>query len=386
MKGWIEFHMKLRNDCHKRNVAILRTTAIDPEPRVEKTAKWLQKAGFRVTIFGWDREGTSKSKDIINGITIERSKFKGKYGAGLANLLGMVQFNLHIIKRLFEEKPIIVHACDLDTLVPALIYCKIAKKKLVYDIFDFYAESRYVGRFKELIRQFERWCCNKCDSIIIVHEKRIEQLEPVSDSTRTKISVIYNTPDEIENINPNIASNYFCYVGVLHPDRGIKHVINVVKHVPTIRFIYAGFGPLENELIRISSGAENIIFLGRINYQTALELEEGALAIIAFYDASMGGNNLYAAPNKLFEALMLGKPLITSEGTLLADIVKTENIGYVVPFGNEELLRNTLLSIINNPEDAKLKGKRARELYDNKYSAKIAKERLLEIYSKMSQS
>ena len=82
MKGWIEFHMKLRNDCHKRNVAILRTTAIDPEPRVEKTAKWLQKAGFRVTIFGWDREGTSKSKDI-NDITIERSKFKGKYGDGL---------------------------------------------------------------------------------------------------------------------------------------------------------------------------------------------------------------------------------------------------------------------------------------------------------------
>ncbi len=372
------------NDRSNRKICILRTTAIDPEPRVEKTAKWLQENGFTVIIMGWDREGTSPSREIINGITIERSKFKGKYGAGLANLLGMVQFNLHIIKRLFEEKPIIVHACDLDTLVPALIYCKIAKKKLVYDIFDFYAESRYVGRFKELIRQFERWCCNKCDSIIIVHEKRIEQLEPVPDSTRKKITVLYNTPNEIKVNVADVKSNYFCYVGVLHPDRGIKNVINVVKQIPTIRFIYAGYGPLENELALLSSNVTNIEFMGRVDYDTALRLEAGALAIIAFYDSSLGGNNLYAAPNKLFEALMLGKPLITSEGTLLADIVKSEDIGYVIPFGDEDLLGKTLLHIVQNPIEIEQKGKRARYLYEIKYSAEIAKERLLGIYNKIT--
>ena len=64
-------------------MAILRTTAIDPEPRVEKTAKWLQKLVLESPYLA-GTEGTSKSKDI-NGITIERSKFKGKYGAGLAN-------------------------------------------------------------------------------------------------------------------------------------------------------------------------------------------------------------------------------------------------------------------------------------------------------------
>ncbi|NLG33360.1 MAG: glycosyltransferase family 4 protein, partial [Syntrophomonadaceae bacterium] len=174
--------------------------------------------------------------------------------------------------------------------------------------------------------------------------------------------------------------NYFCYVGVLHPDRGIEHVIKVIKQIPTVRFIYAGYGPLENELGLLSSNVTNIEFMGRIDYDTALRLEAGALAIVAFYNSALGGNNLYAAPNKLFEALMLGKPLITSEGTLLADIVKSEDIGYVIPFGDEELLDKTLLHIVNNPIEAEQKGKRARYLYDIKYSAGIAKKRLLDIY------
>ena len=61
-------------------------------------------------------------------------------------------------------------------LVPALTYCKIKRKKLVYDIFDFYAESRYVGKLKRPISQLKDGHA-KCDSVIIVHEKRIEQLE-----------------------------------------------------------------------------------------------------------------------------------------------------------------------------------------------------------------
>ena len=40
------------------------------------------RSWYRVTVAGWDREGTSKSKEVINGIMIERSRL-GKYEEGL---------------------------------------------------------------------------------------------------------------------------------------------------------------------------------------------------------------------------------------------------------------------------------------------------------------
>ncbi len=371
---------KARNNCDT-NVCILRSTAINPEPRVEKIAKWLQEVGFSVTVLGWDREGTSNPKDIINGIVIKRCRFKGQYGGALKNLFGFVQFSVYILGNLFRSNPQFVHACDFDTIFPALIYCTLTKKKIVYDIFDFYSESRRVGKLKGTITYLEKWACTKCDRIIIVHEKRIEQLEPISKSLRKKVDVIYNTPEEISVKHSDLDYRYFCYVGVLHPDRGIKNAMKAITGIPSIKLIYAGYGPLEEELKKLSLNAPNIKFIGRIDYDATLQLEGEALAIIAFYDSRSSGNNLYAAPNKLFEACMLAKPIITSTGTLLADIVETNDIGYVVPFGDDDSLRKIFLHIVDNPLEAKEKGKRARNLYDSKYSAVIAKTRLLGIYN-----
>jgi hypothetical protein len=48
------------------------------------------------------------------------------------------------------------------------------------------------------------------------------------------------------------------------------------------------------------------------------------------------------------------------------------------------LLGKTLLHIVQNPIEIEQKGKRARYLYEIKYSAEIAKERLLGIYNKIT--
>lgn len=367
-----------------QKVIIVRTTAVDPDPRVMKTAFWLSEAGHNVRVIAWDREGTGSPIEMAKEVTVERCRFKGSHGAGIKNISGITSFNSYVLRRLFKLRPDIVHACDLDTLLPALIYKKIKGKKVVYDIFDFYSESRQVGRLKRIINKLERWALTKCDRIIIVHEKRIEQLEPIADSVRKKIAVIYNTPEEKPIKTDEIKFPYICYVGVLHPDRGIEYIIKVINQIPEIRFQYAGYGPLEEELALLSSNVGNVRFSGRVDYDTALQLEGGAMAIIAFYDPRAGGNNLYAAPNKLFEALMLGKPLITSEGTLLADIVKSADIGYVIPFGDENALRDTLIHIKDNPLEAGQKGQRARYLYETQYSAEIAKKRLWKIYSDLT--
>ena len=55
-------------------------------------------------------------------------------------------------------RPKVVHACDLDVILPCYVYKKIFRKKLVFDIFDRYAMVFIPPRYKTLIqfREFDR--------------------------------------------------------------------------------------------------------------------------------------------------------------------------------------------------------------------------------------
>lgn len=90
--------------------------------------------------------------------------------------------------------------------------------------------------------------------------------------------------------------------------------------------------------------------------------------------------NRYASPNKLFEAMMCHKPIIVNDGTSMADIVRRENCGIVVPYGDVNELKNAILKLKNNPQLYGRLGVNGRNAYDTKYSWKIMEQRLLDVY------
>lgn len=366
----------------KRTVYVIRSTAVDPDPRVLKAARWISELGYLVRVIGWDREYRSVSEEYMEGIKIERIKIRSKYGAGMKNIFQLILFNIVVLFKLLKEKPDVVHACDLDTVLPAIFLKKFMKRKLVYDIFDFYADSRRVGYLDSGFRWLENWVIRQSDLVIIAHEERVNQLGYLPDHIKEKIITIYNTPEinkEYEEEDNKDVLPYFAYVGVLTPDRGLSFVIKAMDSIHDTELRVAGFGPLEEELQKAVEVSHNISFLGRISYNDALLIQGKALAIIALYDPSIP-NNKYAAPNKLYEAAMLGKPIITSAGTLMDSIIEKERIGYVVPYGDTEELKKVFMKIINEPLQSKEMGQRGKRLYEQVYSASSMKIRLQQRY------
>ena len=66
-------------------------------------------------------------------------------------------------------------------------------------------------------------------------------------------------------------------------------------------------------------------------------------------------NNIYASPNKIWEASILGVPLIINSEVKVSQIVKNENLGIVINYNasNDEILKqinNTIINYDNNPE------------------------------------
>src|SRR5947208_3576418 len=138
----------------------------------------------------------------------------------------------------------------------------------------------------------------------------------------------------------------------------------------------------EAELANAIESSHAAIFLGTISYDEVLDQTAGCQVVAALYDPAVP-NNRFAAPNKLFEAMMFEKPVLVSEGTLAADIVREVGCGIVVPYGDREALKRALEKLMLSSEEASAMGARGRAAFEQRYNWKAMEPILLRLYREL---
>lgn len=359
-------------------VVLIRSLHCDPEPRVERVINVLRNLACKYTVLAWDRMKKSLPFETKERGQYIRSQIPAQYGSGLRNIIPMMKWQLWVLTELYRIRPTVIHACDLDALIPALIYSKTVRVPLVYDIFDFFAHSRSTAWLAPLFCLTERLLARLANKIIVAHEERINQLG--GNFPSEKVLVIYNTPIDFKvNSITNSGDLYFSHVGNLGRDRGLDHICLAFENVESCRLLIGGYGELENLVKKFADKVSNIEFLGRLNHRQALEVQGKSVCIIALYDPKIPNNKL-AAPNKYYEALMLGIPIITNEGTILAEEVKREKVGVCIQYGSVEQLILAINRLVSNLKEVREMGQRARKLYENKYFPEKMDQRLELMY------
>ena len=169
---------------------------------------------------------------------------------------------------------------------------------------------------------------------------------------------------------------------MLARDRGLDTLIKAVWGLVDVELIIAGFGELNNVFSKINKWKNNIRFLGRVAYNDVLKLTASSDCIVALYDPRIP-NNVFASPNKLFEAMMCAKPIIVNHGTNAASIVLKEKCGLVVSYGDYKDLRNAIMKLKADPLLKEELGKNGRHAYEQKYSWKLMEAKLLRIYNSL---
>jgi len=259
---------------------------------------------------------------------------------------------------------------------------------VIYDIFDFYADHlRSTPQWiKKIVRFAETRCIDWVDGVILVDEVRLEQ---ISGSNPKRQIVVYNTPQDVsqqlgERVDKENERKFsIVYVGLLQAERGIQEVVEVMKRHPEWTLDLAGFGGDEDSLREVADGVGNVRCLGRISYSCALELSSKADVLFATYDPAIP-NHRYASPNKVFEAMMLGVPILVARGTNVDMIVEKHKCGLVVDFGDVDQLDTALTTLGDTPELRSWLGSNGR--CENVYSWDKMESRLLDFYSSISSS
>ena len=373
-----------------KHVLMLRSNPVDPDPRVEKEADALLESGYPVDVFCWDRGSShaverSVKKTDHGEFTLYRAGIPAAFSAGFRkNLKPLLKFQFAILKYLKAKRKdySVVHACDFDTALAGFIGYSRKTCKFVYDIFDYYADAFSVPQaLKKIVIALDTFVINHSDAVLICSEKRREQL---GNAAPKRLAVIHNSPSLYKGAGKDRSKKKrdkyrIAYIGILSDGRMIPELLEIVSRHKDYELHIAGFGKFETLVREYAERCDNITFFGRTEYSQTLEIESESDIMLAIYDPAVP-NHSYAAPNKFYEALMLGKPLVMCRGTGFSDLVEEQNFGVCIDY-TEESLEEGLNKIVEGFDKYDAQGEFEKAIFMKDYSWDKMAERLAELYS-----
>lgn len=353
-------------------ILLIRSNDIFSDPRAMKYVRYFDQKNIEYKLLGWNRD---KVSTIDNKRGIYFNKKAGYNVGGLKAVFNRVRWIIFVLKTLLfklRADKIIIHACDLDAAFPAVVFKILTKRKVqvIFDIFDWYSDTLY-NQKKYILNAFvfmERLTIKYSDYYILCEEERINQIPYQLDET--KILILPNIPyfDKVDflSVTPDYSFDNdkitFSYVGVFSEERCIHEIINIAKS-GYINLLIAGFGNtnIEHELSQINS--LNIKYFGKVNYQIGLNIMFNSDIIYAMY-AKTNPNHIYAAPNKFYEAMLLGKAIFSTRGIIIQNKISKWKTG-VCADDNYIDIKNQILGL--NKDEIEKMGLRAYQLWIDKY-------------------
>lgn len=343
------------------------------DSRVNKYHNYYERAGIDYTIVGWDRKCEGLQREHYAFFRYQAGEAVGGMKA-VRNHFKWMRFVYQYLKQ--HRDVTTIHACDLNSAFPAALFKVLHKRDvtLIFDACDWFSAnfSRY-KKLQTVFKWMEHFTCKYADELIICEPERKVQ---IPFKLRKDPLVMQNIPEidmneitaaqekyKFDNDNPTLA-----YMGGFPLSRFLMELLTLAETEP-FNLLIAGYG---NKTIMQKceelNARDNVKYFGRVNMVDGLNMENAADVVYAMY-CKVDPNNVYAAPNKYYEAMLLGKPLITTKGTIPGDKVVHNKTGWAVEEDIEEM-RHLVRNL--DKEDIKEKGKNALALWENQYKNRLS--------------
>lgn len=260
-------------------------------------------------------------------------------------------------------------------------------KKIIYDVHEDLPRQilskYYIPKFIRksialIVELYENSVSKKLSQIITATsgiENRFKEINPHSVAINN-----YPRLDELVGLNNNPNKiNSVCYVGGITRIRGAKKMILAMKNLKTRLIIAGEFGEkdLEEELKK-THGWESVDYVGFVDRKKTSQIMVNSLAgLVVFLPEP---NHINAQPNKIFEYMSAGIPVIASNFKLWKEIIEQNNCGICVDPLDPKQIADAINWLFENPEKAKEMGKNGQRLVKEKYNWNREEIKLLKIY------
>lgn len=358
---------------------------LSTDQRVHKVCSTLQKMGYDVTLVG-RRQRKSLPLAPRNYFT-KRMFLLFEKGP-----LFYAEFQVRLFFFLFRQNAALLVANDLDTLMPNFLVSKIMGSKLVYDSHELFCEVPELqgnpGK-RKIWKGIERWIFPKLKYVFTVNDS-IAKI--YTEEYKVDLKVVRNIP--LLSSQNNISSVTKEELGIpvnkkiivmqgagINIDRGAEEAVASMQYVEKAVLMIVGSGDIISvlkEMVNNLNLQEKVIFTGKVPFEKLVQYTRHAdLGLTLDKDTNI--NYRYSLPNKLFDYIHAGVPVLASDLPEVKKIILDYSVGDIV-YNHEPKQIGGKINLMLNNENLLSDWKKNCKIAAGKLNWEEEEKQLIEVY------
>lgn len=301
-----------------------------------------------------------------------------------------------IWRKLWQERPDIIHLNSSKIGVLGALAGRLARiKKIIFTVHGL-AHNENRPRWQKMLIKFSHWLSMILSHQIITVSSKLEQEIITWPGLKNKIITINNGISSYKLFDRAVARkeiwpghNDKFWIGTiseLHKNKGLDYLIEAFTG--TVRTLLGDSLGWSLNLIIIGEGEERInlqklITDKKMNDRILLagRLEDARHYLKAF-DIFTLTSRTEALPYSILEAGLAGLPVIASEVGGIPEVIDSPDKGILVPVGNIEEIKKSLLFLIKKSKYRQLAGNNLKHQVQQNFSLKQMLEKTIDLYKR----
>ena len=339
---------------HKKKVCISFLGNTLHDSRITNLSNSFKEDGCTVSVIGFDWF-ISSNDYFDDGTKIFKLK-KGKF-----SLFFYLNFAFILIRELIFTKADIYFAEDIYTLPFVTMIAKARHAKIYYnsrELYPFIGGLRNRPKIQSLVTRIEKYFIKKVDLVLTTGKLDSEFLEKYYGIDNTL--VIRNIPLNQKPDNKidfrklyNIPADklILLYQGVMLKGRGIPRIFNTMSKLPQVYLVLLGDGEQKKNFQKLAGElgiSDRVIFAGSILQKDLINYTAGADVGLSLIE-NISISYYHALPNKLFEYIIAGLPVLSSDLPQMKEIINIYKVGESINIESDDNIYNVLKKWSDEP-------------------------------------
>jgi glycosyltransferase involved in cell wall biosynthesis len=361
--------------------------SVERDSRVRREAHTLTAAGHDVTVVHLPptRHAAARELDGFHVVCATPRSWVRALPFQAYRLAFLASF----VRRAVHARPDVVHVHDAPMLAPGMLVAHVTGARLVYDSHELATGVPYRERFwAGLVRALERVALPRCAAVITVSDGIAERLQELYGLQR-RPAVVRNVPDAdtaaegVAGLRERLgigSAPLVLHQGALAPRRGCEALVSAVARLPDAHLVFLGdawpgYDGVVERHAREVGAADRVHFVPSVPIGDLLRCTREADVGVSLLTDDCENHRL-ALPNKVFEYIAAGVPVVVSDLPELRRLVEEHGIGWIAdPHDPAALARALGGAVAGKTEMRAALSRAAREL---RWSAELP--RLLAVY------